>query len=359
MKQRNINLDLIRCVAVIFVLSVHFYLKLGFYDTSCVGKRMWVLCLLRTLFITCVPLFLMLTGYLMNKKELSFSYYKGIKKTYSIYVLISIACLIFRTLYLHEEIGKRRMILEILDFTADNYAWYIEMYIGLFLLIPFLNILWNNLDGKKRKWVLLTLITLSTLPSFFNCWNFLPADNGGYNTIFPDYWEGLYPFTYYFLGAYLSSKENSKKTWRLKSIIILVLMISFGSFTYIRSYSGNYEELSYNNYQGIQVVIMAFLIFKILLALPLQKIPNIIKQGISKVSELSLGIYLASSISDKIVYPHLQEAIPNLVYKFEFLPVAVGCTFLLSLIISLVADIIYKGVNGIITIFCVRSKQKS
>lgn len=108
MKQRNINLDIIRCIAVIFVLSVHFYLNLGFYDIPCIGKRMWILCILRTGFITCVPLFLMLTGYLMNKKELSLVYYKGIQKTYCIYVLISIACLIFRTVYKHEVIGRGR-----------------------------------------------------------------------------------------------------------------------------------------------------------------------------------------------------------------------------------------------------------
>ena len=32
---------------------------------------MLIMCIARTFFITCVPLFLMLTGYLMNKKEWS------------------------------------------------------------------------------------------------------------------------------------------------------------------------------------------------------------------------------------------------------------------------------------------------
>ena len=76
MKERNINLDLIRCVAAIFVISVHFCLNSGFYELTCSGMRMLIMCILRTAFITCVPLFLMLTGYLMNKKELTISYYK-------------------------------------------------------------------------------------------------------------------------------------------------------------------------------------------------------------------------------------------------------------------------------------------
>lgn len=80
MQERNYNLDLIRSVAVIFVLSVHFFLNSGFYGIICEGEKMFVMCVLRTSFITCVPLFLMLTGYLMCKKELSLKYFKGIKK---------------------------------------------------------------------------------------------------------------------------------------------------------------------------------------------------------------------------------------------------------------------------------------
>ena len=79
-KERNINLDLIRTVAVISVISVHFFLNSGFYSLPLLGKTMYISTVFRTLFMICVPLFLLLTGYLMNKKELSKKYYGGIKK---------------------------------------------------------------------------------------------------------------------------------------------------------------------------------------------------------------------------------------------------------------------------------------
>ena len=44
----------------------------------------------------CVPLFLLLTGYLMKNKELSIKYYKGIGNTLFVYVLASIACVLFK-----------------------------------------------------------------------------------------------------------------------------------------------------------------------------------------------------------------------------------------------------------------------
>ena len=74
--KRNLNLDLVRCVAIFFVISVHFLLNTSFYSTVVNGKKMFLLVVLRVIFMSCVPLFMILTGYLMNKKEPTKEYYK-------------------------------------------------------------------------------------------------------------------------------------------------------------------------------------------------------------------------------------------------------------------------------------------
>lgn len=353
MKERNINLDLIRCVAAIFVISVHFCLNSEFYELTCSGMRMLIMCILRTAFITCVPLFLMLTGYLMNKKELTISYYKGIKRTYCIYVLVCICCLLFNVIYEKENMGIKKMILSILDFSADSYAWYIEMYIGLFLIIPFLNILWNNLNDVGRKWLIITLLGLTALPSLLNCWDLLSLGDKTrvYSAIVPDYWETLYPITYYFLGAYL--KEETKKIFLLKeSIILLGLMIVFGLFNYYRSYDGTYEWIGYNSFWGVQAIIISVLIFRVLMAAPMAKTPNIVKKGILKISELSLGIYLASVISDKIIYPLMAEMVTDTVRRIDMFPIIVFSSFVIALIFAILVNIVYiflaKAVQGLV-----------
>ena len=89
-KERNYSLDIIRILATFFVVSVHFFLHTGFYAQPVEGKRMLVMVIMRTLFMTCIPLFLMLTGYLMNKKKLNLKYFKGIIKTLTIYILAKI-----------------------------------------------------------------------------------------------------------------------------------------------------------------------------------------------------------------------------------------------------------------------------
>ena len=119
-------------------------------------------------------------------------------------------------------------------------------------------------------------------------------------------------------------------------------MVIFGCLTYYRSYNTPYEWTAYNSYQGIQVVIITFLLFRILLALPVEKSPNIIKSVIYKISEFSLGIYLASAITDAVIYPELIEKVTNAVRRMDYLPIVVSLSFIAALIISGAANIIYK-----------------
>lgn len=141
MGKRVLKLDIIRIFALFCVICVHFLLNSGFYDTEVSGIKMYCLILSRSLFIICVPLFLILTGYLMNRKTISKKYYRGISRTLIIYIICSIIYSIFLKFYLKEEMTIKIFIERLLNFTGTEYAWYIEMYIGLFLLIPFLNII--------------------------------------------------------------------------------------------------------------------------------------------------------------------------------------------------------------------------
>lgn len=172
--RRNINIDLIRVVAVFFVISIHFFMNVNYYGEMFLGKKMFVFTCLRTISMICVPLFLLLTGYLMNDKTLSKKYYKGIINILEMFLLSSILCILFNKYYLDIDVTFKTGVLSILDYTGAPYSWYIEMYIGLFLLIPFLNIIWKNLESKRQKEILLfTLIILTVLPTLFNIydWN--------------------------------------------------------------------------------------------------------------------------------------------------------------------------------------------
>ena len=208
-QKRSISVDIIRCLAFFLVVSVHFFLRSGFYSQTVAGERMLVMTIMRALFIICVPLFITLSGYLLCKKELSLKYYKRIIPIVLTYVLSSVACMLFSYFYLGEKLTIFQAVLKIFNFTGAPYSWYIEMYLGLFLIIPFLNVLYNNLPSQKWKLgLVVSFIVLTSLPAVLNVYNFSaiswwvkPSSNMHAHQLIPDWWEGIYPVTYYFVGC--------------------------------------------------------------------------------------------------------------------------------------------------------------
>ena len=73
-KKGEIGLDITRIVAFMMVTSIHFFLHSGYYDIPMLGKKMYIMTFVRTISGVCVPLFMLLSGYLMCQKKL------GLKK---------------------------------------------------------------------------------------------------------------------------------------------------------------------------------------------------------------------------------------------------------------------------------------
>lgn len=348
MGKRVLKLDIIRIFALFCVICVHFLLNSGFYDTEVSGIKMYCLILSRSLFIICVPLFLILTGYLMNRKTISKKYYRGISRTLIVYIICSIIYSIFLKFYLKEEMTIKIFIERLLNFTGTEYAWYIEMYIGLFLLIPFLNIIFNNLSKKENQILLFTLVLVVALPSVLNIFKFdsidwwkMPSSDKKYVKILPDWWSKIYPILYYFLGAYLY-KYNVKLSIRKNIILLVVVMFLDGTFNYYRSYKTNFIWGAWNTYSSLSVFIMTFLVFNILSKIKINKSSNKIELILKVLSEATLGAYLISCMFDEIVYTKLIERVPNVFDRFYYAPIVVLIVFLSSMITSICIDILYK-----------------
>ncbi len=348
--KRNCALDITRIAALFTVISVHFFLNNGFYNQPMLGLRMCVMTVMRTGFMICVPLFLMLSGYLMNKKTLSAKYYKGIIKTFGIYVLASIACLVYKVLVLKRELTLDNTLWGILDYSTANYSWYIEMYIGLFLLIPFVNLIWNGLPSKKAKLALvITFICLTSLPTVTNIYNFevegwikTPYLSTEYRQILPNWWTKLYPLTYYFLGAFLKEFPLKLKQWQKLAAYFGCVLI-FGLFNFYRSWGGYFSWSVYNDWYGLPNVIMTFFAFSFLSSINTEKYPNGLKRLLMTVSDCCLGGYLVSYIFDNLFYGELNYRV-EMIYRLEWYPVIVPAVFVCSVLLSFVLNLIYKAV---------------
>lgn len=199
-KSRIPGLDIVRTLAVACVLLVHSISYLGVMDGPTDTIAWSVFLVLRFAAMSGVPLFLILSGYLCKGKTLSRKYYAGIIPILVSYLIISAGSVVMTEITAPGTFSPVSAVFGILNFTAHGYAWYVEMYIGLFLLIPFLNIVWNALETRNKRLVLIiTLLVMTVLPPTLQ--SFHPF--GVKLDILPDYWAAIYPLTYYFIGAYL------------------------------------------------------------------------------------------------------------------------------------------------------------
>lgn len=335
MNKRNINIDLIKSIAIFLVISVHFFLNTKFYNMKINEINMFVGIFFRTMFMICVPLFMITTGYLMKDKKLNKKYYIGIFRVLITYLLSTIAILIYFKIYNNDPFNINYILEKILTFSC-GYSWYIEMYIGLFLLIPFINLIYNNLKSKKQKQLL--ILTMLSLTSFQGILNMKYI-------IIPDWWINIYPLTYYFIGCYL--KEYKININKYVNILLFFSLTALSSYINIIFSKGDcFKSEIYNNRGSIFNVLTAVLFFIFIINLNLNKMPKVISKIITKISNLSLGIYLLSVIADNLLYFHIFKD-TNL-YSFKGYFTIIPLVFILSIVLSIIINTIYKLIDKFI-----------
>lgn len=309
------------------------FLHNGFYYNLVLNSKLsFIMLYFRWLFYTCVPLFLILTGYLKCNKKIDTNYYKSIIHILISYIFIECFIFLFKSFYLHENISVIRYIINVMGFGVNDYSWYVEMYIGLFLMIPFLNLIYNGLNNKKEKNILiLSFLFLTGLPSIFSNMNFKI-------NIFPDYWIVLYPITYYFIGCYL--KEYKLKFNKSILVCSIVLLLFFQTvFTFFNSYNDVLDCNFMGGFGSIITTGVAILIFLTLYDIDIKN--KILTNIISKISICSFDMYLLSYIVDNIIYPKIDFSGHLSYVKYFYIPLLV---FLIVFILALIKDSIFKMV---------------
>lgn len=352
---RNFNLDLIRVIAFSLIPLIHFFLYTGFYDYNVDSLRMIFCMCLRNLGLLCIPLFMLLTGYLQGNKKISINikYYTKIFK----FIVPHILVILFSIAVFHFYHGKSYTLGSIArELTSfPGYSWYIEMYLGLFLMIPFLNIIWSNLKTKKQELILLgTLILLSLLPSVINTYYigesnwWLPSSEPSFKII-PDFWTTLYPITHYYAGAYLCKHRDEIK---IKPAVSFLLFI--GSFLLFSAYNicrnigvppSIYAWVGRASFGNFIIVILFFLFIT---SIKFKHVPSPVAKFTAKLSDLSLGAYLSSYIVDFTLYAKLNYRIPTFEQRLWYLPLMVLIVVASSFVIAFFIDLLSKPIIKLI-----------
>lgn len=341
-KTRCFGLDVIRVFAVFFVISVHNFTNQYFYDMPLDSIGKFVLTFFRELFYICVPLFLLLTGYLNGKAKPNKKYFVKIIKILVSWLLIALICMVYSKFVLHENIYWLQRVVSIFNFSADSYGWYVEMYIGLFLLTPFLNVLYDNLNNRSRKNLILVMLFLTAIPPLMSG----TVCNGVALDIFPDYWIAIYPITFYFIGRYLKDKPLNISAIK-KIILIFILLLIQTLLMYFYVNKGVFDWSFLGGYGNLLTTIIAVLFFSLFVNAKCKI--NIINEIFSKISMVAFEIYLLSRVFDLIYYPLLYDgsdySFLNYVFNyFKIVPLVFISSFIGALIINFISTKLYKKI---------------
>lgn len=239
-------------------------------------------------------LYMILTGFLCCNKTFGKKFYLGGVKVLLSYVFFSLLTIAVNIYLFHTGMTWRSGMMGIFSFSTIPYAWYIEMWIGLFLLAPFLNLWYKSLPSPRMKiYLILLLMSLSVFPDFFNRYGFY---------VMPKYWENVYPLGFYFTGCFIREYQPRLSRVMLLTLILLITMIS-STVTLIAGHSTFLHFIGDRN--GIFLATIAVSIFLIFYNAQINQ--PALKGVFKAISLRSLDIFLCSAVLDYYIYPLFED----------------------------------------------------
>lgn len=286
------------------------------------------------LLMTGVPLFILLTGYLNVNKTVNRKYYSGCIRVLFAYLLFSIVTILFRKYWMHEELSWIQWGLKILDFSAIPYGWYIEMWIGLFLLTPFLNYMYKAIPSRKQKLILIaTLYFLTALPDLLNRYGL---------HLVPGFWAKCYPLTFFFIGSYIKEYRPRFNKWIL-ALVILILSLVNPVFNAVFLDNHDLVQIA-GGASGVFGVLIVTAFFLICYDIDVRSL--LAGRCLAEISTVSLDMYLCCFIMDMIVYPYFIDRYYISQSQFgKYFFIIVPLLFIGSFIIAFVKDKLCKLIS--------------
>jgi len=338
-KTRNLGLDILRVLACYLVIQVHtgeFY-YIGDGGTVLTGSSSFWVGIINSICRISVPLFVMISGYLLLpvKDEMGAFFKKRFTRVAIPFVVWCALYAIYwalksQTDWVHAGIN----ILHIpVNFGVEvGHLWYVYMLIGLYLFAPIIS---PWIAGASRRnmhfYLTIWIITLC-----------VPYIHLIYPQILGECFWNHTPLLYYFsgflgyliLGAYIKKFMSEKKTWYLPVGLLLIVAgyaITAGGFISLLNSVTDVSKLELTwQFETINVAMMSIGTFLILKNINFSNPSSFPARGISDISKISYGIYLAHIMVLNFFYKLLNPVIDTIQLK---IPAIAICTFIVSYVI--------------------------
>lgn len=292
---RIIGLDIVRALAILMVFVTHMFNHTGILSMDIHSFNWAISDVMHYVAMMCVPLFLLLTGYLQRNRKADKKHYLSIIPLVITYIVIQVLNLLLEARLFNNGVWFWNLFLEIFEFKY-GYAWYVEMYICLFMLIPFINILFHSIDQKKQRLLIAVMMCVTMLPAFVRGFRI----NGVEYNFVPDFLENMYVVTYYLLGAYIGEHKPQPKRWLCGVVTFgVVLFEAVCCWVYTNP---DYAWYLFNHNASVTHAVLAVAVFLMLYQVDFRCRP--LRFVITEISVCSFEMYLLSYFTDKYTYAH-------------------------------------------------------
>jgi len=276
-QNRYTGVDILRCAAISMVITLHYLIAIGYYDEQTGTLHFYILSLLRWFSMCSCPLFMMMSGFLLSHRKVDRRHFLKTGKVFRNY--FSLVVIFFA---LNPDAFSTETIKTYINL---DYMWYVNMYLGLALVTPFLNIMYSRLSEREKEILIIILISISSLWTITAHWT-------------TNYWSSLYPIMYYFIGMYIRETEiHLKKNISFFIVCIMVAVMSLYSqyinFGGVFNWIDNYGGFS-SGYNAVPVIIASVACFLLLYDIRIKK--RLFTRLFSEISAVSLEIYVISGL---------------------------------------------------------------
>jgi len=344
-KSRIIKYDVIRVFAVLCVVLCHATEVVYTFRFRNVPQELGDLgaifsIALHTIGALGIPLFFMLTGALVLKKNFEknedvLSFYKrNFLILFIVYVIWIIIYDIF--LYYFESpfgITIEAMVLDflVLELKVFRVMWFFPVILVAYIALPFFSKIVKTYSLKTLSLFILVLFIYSSIIPFINqCFNIFGINEQlNFNTSY--YFIGGVYLIYLFFGYYITTQN-----YKINKILLLVIsLISFGMLVFIQflSYSNISKEIYVWWYDSPLLVICVISLFLLINQFEFSNLSKTSKSILTFVSKISLGIVFSHIIVQSLLKPYILD--------IEIaMPLKVMIIFILNILICLLINFV-------------------
>lgn len=340
-KQREIELDILRIVALLAVIWVH----VGGMQTDVLpttDRNCQILIFAKSIVSWQIPVYVMISGRFFLDPEREVSVQKIIGAIIRLLIAFAVWNVVYQLFYIwsgeYSGLNWKGILSQAL--IGPYHFWYIYMIIGLYAITPFL----RKIVQEKRlmEYYILLFLVFQFLTKYGTE---LPLVGSTINEMLQstNFHFALGYSGYYVLGYYLCKYKVSDKLEPFLYALGIIFVILTGTANTWRAIQEGVSNEWYSGYLATNVTIEAIAIYTFFVKrISKVNFSDMLIKWIAKLSEYSFGVYLVHALVLELIA--IVGINPTMASPFFMLPLIVCITFIITnVFVALLRKIPYIG----------------